>query len=75
MILLVAVQWVLVLAILATIAYSIKVDKPELNKITAILVLVRSYMPLFDIEDRSHSNSDVFNSIFFVAILNGTGIQ
>jgi hypothetical protein len=53
----------------------VRKDRPELNKITAILVLLRSYLPFFDIEDRRHSNSELFNSIFFVALLNGAGIQ
>jgi hypothetical protein len=69
------VQWILVIGILGTMAYSVHKDKPELNKITAILVLLRSYLPLFDIEERRHSNSELFNSIFFVAALNGVGIQ
>ena len=68
-------QWVLVLGILGTIAYSVRKDRPELNKITAILVLLRSYLPFLDIEDRRHSNSELFNSIFFVGVLNGAGIQ
>ncbi len=68
-------QWVLVLGILGTIAYSVRKDRPELNKITAILVLLRSYLPFFDIEDRRHNNSELLNSITFVAVLNGAGIQ
>jgi len=64
-----------VIGILGTIAYSIRKDRPELNKITAILVLLRSYVPLFDIEERRHGSSELFNSIFFVACLNGAEIQ
>ena len=55
-------------------ALSVRVDKPELNKIVAILVLLRAYMPLFDLENRRHSNSVLFNSIFLVSSLNGIGI-
>lgn len=68
------VQWILVIGILGTIAYSVRKDKPELNKITAILVLLRTYMPMLDFEERRHSNSELFNSIFFVASLNSAGI-
>jgi hypothetical protein len=64
------VQWILVLLILGIIGYSIKVDKPELNKIVAILVLMRCYLPFFDIEERRHTFSETNNSIFFVAALN-----
>jgi len=51
--------------------YSVRVDKPELNRIAAILVLLRAYLPLFDIEDRRHSNTELSNSIFIVASCNG----
>jgi hypothetical protein len=64
------VQWILVLLILGIIGYSVKVDKPELNKIVAILVLMRCYLPFFDIEERRHTFSETNNSIFFVAALN-----
>jgi hypothetical protein len=67
-------QWILVIGILGVMAHSVRVDKPELNKIVAVLVLLRAYMPLFDIEDRRHSNSQLFNSIFLVASLNNLGI-
>jgi hypothetical protein len=50
------------------------VDKPELNKIVAVLVLMRCYLPFFDIEERRHTFSETNNSIFFVAALNGVGI-
>jgi hypothetical protein len=65
------VQWILVIGILGTMIYSVRVDKPELNKIVATLVLLRAYLPLFDIEDRRHSNTELSNSIFIVASLNG----
>ena len=68
------VQWILVIGILGTIAYSVRKDKPELNKITAILVLLRTYMPMLDFEERRYSNSELFISIFFVASLNSAGI-
>ena len=75
MICLIVVQWILVIGIIGVMAHSERVDKPELNKIVAILVLLRAYMPLFDIENRRHSNSELFNSIFLVSSLNGIGIQ
>jgi hypothetical protein len=65
------VQWILVIGILGTMIYSVRVDKPELNRIVATLVLLRAYLPLFDIEDRRHSNSELSNSIFIVASFNG----
>ena len=65
------VQWILVIGILGIMAHSVRVDKPELNRIVANLVLLRAYMPLFDIEDRKHSNTDLSNVIFFVASING----
>ena len=67
-------QWILILAILGIIVYSVRVDKPELNKIVAVLVLMRCYLPFFDIEERRHTFSEISNSIFFVAALNGVGI-
>jgi hypothetical protein len=60
-----------VIGILGTMIYSVRVDKPELNRIVAILVLLRAYLPLFDIEDRRHSNTELSNSIFIVASFNG----
>lgn len=54
---LLVVQWILVIGILGIMAYSVRVDRPELNKIVANLVLLRAYMPLFDLENRRHSNS------------------
>ena len=54
---LLVVQWILVIGILGIMAHSVKIDKPELNKIVANLVLLRAYMPLFDLENRRHSNS------------------
>jgi hypothetical protein len=65
----------LILAILGIIGYSIRVDRPELNKIVSVLVLMRCYLPFFDIEERRHTNSETYNSIFFVGALNGVGIQ
>ena len=62
------------IGIIGVMVHSVRVDKPELNKIVAIQVLLRAYMPLFDIEDRRHSNSPLFNSIFLVASLNNLGI-
>lgn len=75
LIFLLVVQWILVIGILGIMAHSIRVDKPELNKIVANLVLLRAYMPLFDIEERRYSNSEIFNSIFLVSLLNGIGNQ
>jgi len=46
-----------VIGILGTMIYSVKKDKPELFRIVASLVLLRAYLPLFDIEDRRKSNS------------------
>jgi len=60
-----------VIGILGTMIYSVRVDKPELNRIVATLVLLRAYLPLFDIEDRRHSNTELSNSIFIVASFNG----
>jgi hypothetical protein len=57
-----------VIGILGVMAHSVRVDKPELNKIVAVLVLLRAYMPLFDIEDRRQRQSQLFNSIFLVNI-------
>ena len=54
---LLVVQWILVIGILGIMAHSVKIDKPELNKIVANLVLLRAYMPLFDLENRRYSNS------------------
>ena len=71
---LIVVQWILVIGILGVMAHSVRVDKPELNKIVAVLVLLRAYMPLFDIEDRRQRQSQLFNSIFLVASLNNLGI-
>jgi hypothetical protein len=63
-----------VIGILGVMAHSVRVDKPELNKIVAVLVLLRAYMPLFDIEYRRQRQSQLFNSIFLVASLNNLGI-
>jgi hypothetical protein len=52
-----------------------RINKPELNKIVAVLVIIRAYLPLFDIEDRRHSNSELSNTIFIVASINGLLIQ
>ena len=65
------VQWILVIGILGIMVHSVRVDKPELNWIVANLVLLRAYLPLFDIEDRKHSNSELSNVIFFIASING----
>jgi len=67
------VQWILVIGIIGVMVHSVRVDKPELNKIVAVLVLLRAYMPLFDIENRRHSNTSLFNSIFLVASMNNLG--
>ena len=74
MICLTVVQWILVLGYLGTIVYSIKLDRPELNKITAILVLLRCYLPFVDLEVRRYNSPELFNSIFLVGALNGLGI-
>lgn len=37
--------------------------------------MIRAYLPLFDIEDRRHSNSELSNTIFVVASINGLLIQ
>jgi hypothetical protein len=60
-----------VIGILGTMIYSVRKDKPELNRFVASIVLLRAYLPLFDIEDRRHSNSELSNTIFFVASCNG----
>jgi hypothetical protein len=52
-------------------AYSIKHDKPELMKVVSNLVLLRAYLPLFDIEGSRYSNSDLFNCIFMIDNTNG----
>lgn len=64
----------LVIGILGIMTYLVRVYNRELNKIVSNLVLLRAYMPLFDIEDRRHSNSSLFNSIFFFGSLNNLGI-
>ena len=64
----------MIIGVLGTITYSIKVNKPELNKITAVLIIFRSYMAFLDIEDRRHINTELYNSIFLVGALNGLGI-
>jgi hypothetical protein len=33
--------------------------------------LIRAYLPLFDIEDRRHSNTEMSNTIFLVSSING----
>lgn len=63
------------IGILGIIAHSIRVDKPELNKYAAVLVLLRSYLPCFDIEERRHYSSDVYNAYLLIAAINGIGIQ
>jgi hypothetical protein len=68
------VQWILVIGILEIMAYLVRVDNRELNKIVSNLVLLRAYMPLFDIEDRRHRNSSLFNPIFLIGSLNNLGI-
>ena len=62
------------LGVLGTIAYSIWKDKPELSKYAGVFILLRCYVALFDIEERRHNGQEVYNSIFFVAALNGLGI-
>ena len=57
LIILLVVQWVLVIAIIAIMIYSIRADKPHLMKIVANLVLLRYYLPCFDIEKRRFNNS------------------
>jgi hypothetical protein len=56
-------------------AHSIRKDKPELMKVVANLVLLRTYIPLFDIEGRRYSNSDSENLIFILLIVNVLFIQ
>ncbi len=68
---LIIVQWILVIGIIGISVYSIRANKPELNKIVAILVIIRAYLPMFDIEERRHSNSEMSNAIFLVAAGNG----
>ena len=60
---------------MAIIAHSIRVDKPELSKYAAVLALYRGYLPCFDIEERRHNNTDVFNAFLLIAAVNGIGIQ
>ena len=72
---LIIVQWILVIAIIGIAVYSMIINKPELNRIVAILVMIRAYLPLFDIEDRRHSNTELSNAIFLVASTNGLIIQ
>ena len=62
---------ILVIGILGIMAHSVRVDKPELNWIVANLVILRAYLPLFDIEERKHSNNDFSNVIFFILSANG----
>ena len=62
------------IGVLGTITYSVRVDKPELSKYAGVLILLRCYVALFDIEERRRNSSEVYNSIFFVAALNGLGI-
>lgn len=50
--------------------HSIRKDKPELMKVVANLVLLRTYLPLLDIEGRRFSNSDSENLIFILIIAN-----
>lgn len=50
-----------------------KVDKPYLNRITAVLILLRCYIGFIDIEERRHTNSELFNSIWLVGALSGLG--
>jgi hypothetical protein len=56
-------------------AHSILKNKPELMKVVAILVLLRAYLPLIDIEGRRYSYSDLENCIFFVCLINGLLVQ
>ena len=47
-------------------AHSIRKEKPELMKVVANLVLIRSYLPFIDLEGRRYSNTDMNNCIFLV---------
>lgn len=41
-------------------------DKPELNKIAANLIILRQYLPFMDFEGRRFSNSDFQNSSLLI---------
>ena len=63
---LIVVQFTFTIGILGTMIFSVRMDKPEINKIVACLVLLRQYLPMFDIENRRHSDTELSNSIFIV---------
>ena len=45
-------------------AHSIRKDKPELMKVVANLVLLRTYLPLIDIEGKRYTNTNTVNCLF-----------
>ena len=62
------------IGILGIIAHSIRVDRPELNRYDGALILLRGYLPCFDIEERRHYSSEIYNTFLFIGALNGLGI-
>jgi hypothetical protein len=70
LIILILFYWLSIITILILLIVSFKADKPQLVIIILYLLLLRTYAPLLDIEERrySYSYNKLIRMLFFILI-------